>query len=317
MRGELLATRSRVIAIACVLAFAVVSPLFVDEFSVLVLNQCLIWGILALSLDLMLGYTGMASLGHAAYFGTGAYATAIMSATYGASFGEAFVVAIIAAAVVTAICALVALRASDVYFLMITFALAMLIWGLAYRWDSMTGGENGIAGIDRPLFMEDTITYYYFTLIVAAGVFLFFSVLVHSCFGKTMVGIRESESRMRALGYNVWLHKFIIYMLSGLFSGLAGFLWVYYNSYVAPTDVELVTSFNALLMVSLGGPGTLAGPLLGSTIFVILDNSVNMFTERSLTVVGCIYIVVVLFAPEGIMGFIKQLRTRAQKVNNE
>ena len=134
MIGELLTSRVRMIAIASVLALAALLPLFVDEFSVLVLNQCLIWGILALSLDLMLGYTGMASLGHAAYFGTGAYATAIMSATYGASFGEAFVVAIIAAAVVTAICALVALRASDVYFLMITFALAMIIWGLAYRW---------------------------------------------------------------------------------------------------------------------------------------------------------------------------------------
>ncbi len=317
MIGELLISRGRVIAIAVILVFAGISPLFVDEFSVLVLNQCLIWGIFALSLDLMLGYTGMASLGHAAYFGTGAYATAIMSATYGASFGEAFVVALIAAAVITAICAVVALRASDVYFLMITFALAMLVWGLAYRWDSMTGGENGIAGIDRPLFMEGTVAYYYFTLIVAAVVFLFFSILVHSCFGKTLVGIRESESRMRALGYNVWLHKFIIYMISGIFSGLAGFLWVYYNSYVAPTDVELVTSFNALLMVSLGGAGTLAGPLLGSTIFVILDNTVNMFTERSLTVVGCIYIVVVLFAPEGIMGFIKQLRMRARETDNE
>lgn len=285
----------------------VVYPMIGDEFTVIILTQCVIWGILASSLNLMLGYTGLASLGHAAYFGSGAYAAAIMSVHYQSTFLEALAVSLLVSVIVTAVFALVALRATGVYFLMITFALAMLVWGLAYRWDSMTGGENGIAGITRPDFLTNTLTFHYFALLIGVGVFLFFISLVRSSFGKTLVGIRESESRMQTLGYNVWLHKYIIYLISGFFSGLAGFLWVFYNSYVAPTDVELLTSFNALLMVSLGGPGTLIGPVLGSAIFVFLDNTVNMYTERSLTVIGIVYITVVLFAPKGVVGLIRQL----------
>lgn len=305
--------RGRIIGMAATLLFFGIGPLFTDEFGAIVLTQCVIWAILAMSLDLMVGYTGLASLGHAAFFGAGAYGAAIMAVTYKAGFLEAFLVALLVAAVITAIFALVALRATGVYFLMITFALAMLIWGLAYRWDSMTGGENGIAGMDRPEFLQDTVVFYYFTLLIGIGVFILFTFLVRSSFGKTLVGIRESESRMRTLGYNVWLHKYIIYMLSGIFSGLAGFLWVYHNSYVAPTDVELITSFSALLMVSIGGVGTLIGPILGATIFVFLENFVNMYTERSLSVVGAVYIIVVMFAPEGIIGLIRQVSARRER----
>jgi branched-chain amino acid transport system permease protein len=285
-------------------------PLFADEFVILVLTQCIIWGILAMSLDIMLGYTGLASLGHAAYFGAGAYATAIMSVHYQATLIETLLISLLVAGIVTAIFALVALRASGIYFLMITFALAMLLWGLAYRWDTMTGGENGIAGVQRPGFIHGTLVFHYFTLLIGIGVFIFFALLVRSSFGKTLLGVRESESRMRNLGYNVWLHKYLIYLISGIFSGLAGFLWVYYNSYVAPSDVTLLTSFNALLMVSVGGAGTLVGAMLGSTIFVFLQNFVNMYTERWLTVVGIVYVAVVLFAPEGIMGLVRRLSVR-------
>ena len=291
-----------VLAILVGVAVFAVAPLLASEFIVLVLTQCLIWAILAMSLDLMLGYTGLASLGHAAYFGSGAYAAAIATAHYHVSFVSALAVGLFVSAVVTAVFALVALRASGVYFLMITFALAMLLWGLAYRWNTMTGGENGIAGIQRPAFLATSLAFHYFVLAVTILVVLFFVLLVRSAFGRTLVGIRESEARMRTLGYNVWLHKYIVYMISGLFSGLAGFLWTFYNGYVAPSDIELATSFNALLMVSLGGAGTLVGSILGSTIFTLLHNLVNLATDRWLTIVGLVYIAVVLFAPEGIMG---------------
>ncbi|MDA0999090.1 MAG: branched-chain amino acid ABC transporter permease [bacterium] len=310
MIAELLTRRGRTAGGAAVLLFFVIGPLLTDRFGAIVLTQCVIWAILAMSLDLMLGYAGMASLGHAAFFGAGAYATAIMAVTYKAGFIETFLVALLVAAVITAIFALVALRAGGVYFLMITFSLAMLVWGLAYRWDSMTGGENGISGLRRPEILQNTVVFYYLTLLIGAGLFILFSVLVRSSFGKTLVGIRESESRMRTLGYNVWLHKYIIYMISGIFSGLSGFLWAYHNSYVAPGDVELITSFSALLMVSIGGVGTLIGPILGATIFVFLENIVNMYTERSLSVVGAVYIIVVLFAPAGIIGLIRQISAR-------
>jgi branched-chain amino acid transport system permease protein len=297
--------RARPIVMAAILlavALFAIAPPFASEFLVIVLTQCLIWAILAMSLDLMLGYTGLASLGHAAYFGSGAYAAAIATAHFKASFVAALGAALLVAAAVTAVFALVALRAAGVYFLIITFALAMLLWGLAYRWNTMTGGENGIAGIQRPALLGGSLAYHYFVLAVFALVVLFFVVLVRSAFGRSLVGIRESEARMRTLGYNVWLHKYIVYMISGVVSGLAGFLWTFYNGYVAPSDIELATSFNALLMVSLGGAGTLVGPILGSTIFVLLHNLVNLATDRWLTIVGLVYIAVVLFAPEGLMG---------------
>ncbi len=312
MIATLLSTRRNIIMLLGASILFAILPLFADQFVIIVLTQCIIWGILAMSLDLMLGYTGLASLGHGAYFGAGAYGTAIMSVYYQAPFIETVLISLLVAAIVTAIFAPVALRASGIYFLMITFALSMLIWGLAYRWDSMTGGENGIAGVERPSFIHGTLVFHYFTLLIGIGVFIFFAVLVRSSFGKTLLGIRESESRMRSLGYNVWLHKYIIYMISGVFSGLAGSLWVLYNSYVAPSDVELLTSFNALLMVSVGGAGTLVGAILGSSIFVSLQNFVNIYTERWLTVVGIVYIAVVLFAPEGIMGLLRRLPAKEE-----
>lgn len=299
-------------AAAAALVFLAVYPWFASRFMVTVLVQCLIMAILAMSLDLMVGYTGLASLGHAAYFGTGAYAAAIMSVHYKAGFPEALAVGLLAAVAVTAVFALVALRATGVYFLMITFALAMLVWGLAYRWNSMTGGENGIAGVQRPAFIAGTTAFYYFVLAIAVCVFAFFAVLVRSSFGRTLVGIRESESRMRTLGYNVWLHKYIIFLLSGLFSGLSGVLWVYYDSLVAPPLVDLGTSFDALLMVSLGGGGTLVGAVLGALIFKMMENLVNLFTDRWLTVVALVYITVVLLAPQGIIGLLRDLAERRE-----
>ncbi|OGL60221.1 MAG: hypothetical protein A3J27_08885 [Candidatus Tectomicrobia bacterium RIFCSPLOWO2_12_FULL_69_37] len=309
---ELLRGRGRVAVAVAALVFFAVYPWFASRFMITVLVQCLIMAILAMSLDLMVGYTGMASLGHAAYFGSGAYAAAIVSVTYKASFPEALAVGLIVAVAVTAVFALVALRATGVYFLMITFALAMLIWGLAYRWNSMTGGENGIAGVQRPSFIAGTTTFYYFVLAIAAAVFVFFGVLVRSSFGRTLVGIRESESRMRTLGYNVWLHKYIVFLISGLFSGLAGVLWVFYDSLVAPPLVDLSTSFDALLMVSVGGGGTLVGAVLGAVIVKMLENLVNLVTDRWLTVVALVYITVVLLAPQGIIGLLRDLMARRE-----
>jgi branched-chain amino acid transport system permease protein len=307
---EALRGRGRMAVAVVALVFFAAYPWLASRFMVTVLIQCLIMAILAMSLDLMVGYTGMASLGHAAYFGTGAYAAAIMSVHYKAGFTEALAVGLLVAVAVTAVFALVALRAAGVYFLMITFALAMLVWGLAYRWNAMTGGENGIAGVQRPSFIAGTTAYYYFVLAIAAAVFVFFGVLVRSSFGRTLVGIRESESRMQTLGYNVWLHKYLIFLISGLFSGLSGVLWVFYDSLVAPPLVDLSTSFDALLMVSVGGGGTLVGAVLGAVIVKMLENLVNLITDRWLTVVALVYITVVLLAPQGIIGLLSGLMAR-------
>ena len=289
-----------------VLAAAAVAPVL-PSYPLTLLTQAVIVAILAMSLDVLLGYTGLASLGHAAYFGVAAYAVAILSTQYQRGFVVCFIVGVGLAAVVAAVFGLLAIRAIGTYFLMITLALGMVVWGLAFRWVSMTKGDNGIAGVPRPELgaawnLWNPLPFFYFALLGLVLAWALLALIVRSPFGLTLKGIRESESRMRALGYNVWLHKYLAFVLSGTFAGFAGVFWAYYNGFVSPVDVQLVTSVETLLMVALGGPGTLAGPALGAGVIVFLKNFVSVYTKRWLLILGAVYIGVILFAPRGVFG---------------
>src|SRR5687768_8499347 len=220
------------------------------------MTQTLIYAIVAMSLDLVLGYTGLSSLGHAAYLGLGAYSVGILATQYRAGFWTTLAVGVVLAAVVAAIFGLVALRATGVYFLMITLALGMVVWGLSNRWVSMTQGDNGISGVPRPdlgfgFVLPTNQRYYYFAPVAVGLAFLVLHRVVRSPFGMTLVGIRESESRMRTLGYHVWLHKYVGFVVAGGVGGFAGVLWGGYQGFVSPADVELTTSVKILLMVAL------------------------------------------------------------------
>jgi len=267
-----------------VLLAAAVAPVL-PAYPLTLLTQAFIVAILAMSLDVLLGYTGLPSLGHAAYFGVAAYAVAILATAFG----------------------LIAIRAAGTYFLMITLALGMVVWGLAFRWVSLTKGDNGISGVPRPELglpwsLWGPLPFFYFSLVTAVLAWVLMGLLVVSPFGMSLKGIRESESRMRILGYNVWLHKYLSFVISGTFAGLAGVLWAYYNGFVSPVDVQLVTSVETLLMVALGGPGTLAGPAVGAALIVFLKNFVSVYTKRWLLILGAVYIGVILFAPRGLAG---------------
>jgi branched-chain amino acid transport system permease protein len=307
----------RAVAPAIVFFLLLVAPPFLSSFLVTLLTQALIYAILAMSLDIILGYTGLASLGHAAYFGLGAYGVGILTTRYGAGFWVALPSGVLLAVAVAAVFGLVALRATGVYFLMITLALGMVVWGLAHRWVTMTQGDNGISAIPRPDLglpwsLTLSIPFYYFAL---AGFLIAFSILrviVRSPFGQTLVGIRESESRMRTLGYNVWLHKYIGFVIAGGFGGFAGALWAYYNGFVSPVELHLATSVEVLLMVALGGRGTLLGPALGAGIIVFLKNLVSVYTHRWLLILGAVYIATIVYAPEGILGAVKKWTRRAR-----
>jgi branched-chain amino acid transport system permease protein len=268
-----------------------------------------------MSLDVLLGYTGLPSLGHAAYFGVAAYAAAILAVDAGAGFATCLGAALAAAGLTAALFGVLAIRATGTYFLMITLALGMVVWGLAFRWVSMTKGDNGISGVARPALglpwdLTAPLPFFYFALACAALAWLLLGLLVSSPFGMSLKGIRESESRMRSLGYDVWLHKYLAFVLSGLFAGFAGVLWAYYNGFVSPVDVQLVTSVEGLLMVALGGSGTLVGPALGAVLIVFLKNFVSVYTKRWLLILGAVYIGVILFAPRGIVGALRAERAR-------
>jgi branched-chain amino acid transport system permease protein len=293
-------------------------PYLLSTYYLGLVIEILIFAVFAMSLDLLIGYTGMASLGHAAYFGVGAYAVGLLAIKLHWSVWSALPAALIIVALVATVFGFLALRTRGSYFLMITLALSQVAWGVAFGWRSLTGGDDGLTNVPRPEFaadwslVGDRSFYFFILLLVGAGVLLLTKV-VTSPFGFALRGIRESETRMQALGYNVWRYKFVAFIVAAVFAGLAGVLYAYYNRFVSPDYLGVFRSAEVLLMVILGGAGTLIGPAIGAAVIVLLENIISAYTERWLTVIGVIYILVALFAPNGIVGFVRDFRARRVK----
>jgi branched-chain amino acid transport system permease protein len=293
-------------------------PYLLSTYDLGIVVQMMIFSLFAMSLDLLVGFTGMPSLGHAAYFGIAAYTAGLLALKLGWGVWFAVPAALIASALTAVLFGFLALRTRGSYFLMITLALSQVAWGIAFGWRSLTGGDDGMPNIPRPSLgphwpLTDDRTFYYFVLaFVGLGALLLVRI-VASPFGYALRGIRESETRMRALGYDVWRYKFAAFVLAAVLAGLAGCLYVYYNRFVSPDYLQVVRSAEVLLMVILGGAGTLIGPAIGASLIVLLENLISAYTERWLMVIGVIYIMVAMFAPRGIMGFIRErLRARAR-----
>jgi branched-chain amino acid transport system permease protein len=286
------------------LVLLAVLPPSLPAYVVIVLTECLIYAIAAGSLDLLIGYTGLASLGHAAFFAVGAYTTALLTTRSSASFAAALAASVLLAAATSAVIGMLVLRAGGIYFMMITLSVSMCAWGLAYRWVSLTGGDTGIVSIPRPQLglVKGGLEFYYATLVLFLVCVTLYLLLVWSPFGKTLVGIRDSESRMRVLGFNVWLHKYLALVIAGAFAGLAGSLYAYYNGFVGPNTVDLAHSMQFVLMVIVGGPGTLVGPVIGAFIVTLLEKTVSVFTERWVMVLATVYVGTALWAPRGLLG---------------
>jgi branched-chain amino acid transport system permease protein len=292
------------------IALMAILPQFLTSYYLGLVVLMLIWGIFAMSLDLLLGYGGLPSLGQAAFFGSAAYAVAFLALNVANNFVVNVGVGLGLALALAAAFGLLVLRTRGVYFLMITLALSQVLWGLAFKWRSVTGGDDGLPGIPRPALgsweLTGTADFYY----LALGIFLIALVLLllitRSPFGRALVGIRESESRMEALGYNVWLYQYVTFILAGFFAGLAGTISAYYHGLVGPAELHIITSAKVLLMVILGGAGTLIGPVLGAAIIVFLENFLSGYTERWLFILGTIYVLVILFAPRGLYGPIRE-----------
>src|ERR1700730_1433183 len=246
-------SRNKVLLVVGLLvALAIVAP-HANSFVILLITRALVLGILAMSLDILLGFTGLPSLGQAAYLGVGAYLTAILATKYNFGLGWSFwlvvVLGMLTGRATAAFFGLFAIRASGVYFLMITLALGQCVWGLAYRWNSMTGGDNGINLPRRPEFainLADDVSYFYVVFAFFVASLLLLYLLVKSPFGRSLEGIREREVRMRMLGYNTSAPKYVAFVFAGSLGGLAGVLWAHANGHVSPEDVVLTTSVDAL-----------------------------------------------------------------------
>jgi len=296
------------------LALALLVP-HSTSFVVLLATRALVFAILAMSVDILLGFAGLASLGQAAYFSVGAYLTAILATKYQFGLGWDFWLVVffgmLLGAATAAFFGLFAVRAIGVYFLMITLALGQCIWGLAYRWNSLTGGDNGINVSVRPNFGIDLTgqrPFFYLVFGFFAVTLLALYILVRSPFGRSLEGIRERELRMKILGYNTWLHKYVAFIIAGAVGGLAGVLWAHTNGLVSPDTALLTTSVDALLMVVLGGAGTLIGSAIGSAVVFGLREYLSTLVPWWQYVLGGVYVLTILYLPMGLMGLPERIR---------
>lgn len=290
-------------------------PYILSTYYLGLVVQMMIFALFAMSLDLLIGYTGMASLGHAAYFGLAAYTTGLLALRLSWNLWLALPAGLLLAALTAALFGLLALRTRGSYFLMITLALSQVVWGIAFGWRTLTGGDDGLPDVPRPVLdlpwsLTDSTPFYYFVLVLVAAGTLLLIRIVASPFGHALRGIRESETRMLALGYNVWRYKLVAFVLAATFAGLAGCLYVYYNRFVSPDYLHVARSAEVLLMVILGGAGTLIGPAIGAALIVLLQNIISGYTERWLIVLGVIYVLVAMLAPRGLVGFVRDLRAK-------
>jgi len=292
-------------AIAVAVAALIALPYVVTQiYYVNIASQILLYAIFALGLNVLVGYAGLVSLGHAGLFGVAGYAVAYLLAA-GHGHGYAIAAALAIGLAATAGFAALSLRASGIGFIMITLALGEIIWGLAYRWISVTNGDNGINVTARPapfgLHLETARGFYDASLVVFLVAVAAVAVFVNSPFGVALCGTRDQPRRMNALGYDVWTIRFCAFMFSGLLSSIAGILFVYYNQFISPQALALTASAEGLLMVISGGAATLLGPVAGAALVVIVKNVASAYVERWNFMLGAIFVAIVVFMPEGLV----------------
>jgi branched-chain amino acid transport system permease protein len=295
-------TGTRFLLWAVLVALLVALPLLVPTYQVSLATQILIFAVLGMSIDILAGYAGRTPLGHGAIFGTATYVAIWFTTTHGGTLWSGLLLGVLAAGIVALIFALLAVRTSGVYFLLLTLALGMIVWGVCLRWTAVTGGENGLRGSLRPTWLAGQTSFYWLVLGVVAVITVALHRILISPFGLSLRGIRESDSRMRSLGYNSTLHLLIAFVISGLVAGMAGGLYAMFNEYVSPSTVALGQSVRGLLIAVVGGVGTMYGGFIGAIIIIVLENLVSAYTDRWQTVMGLMFILIMIFAPEGVIG---------------
>ena len=293
-----------------VLIFLVLLPSVAGEFYINLASQVLIFAVFAASINLLLGYGGLPSLGHAAYLGTAAYLSALIGLKLGLGHWIAAPAALAGTTLMACLFGLIALRASGLGFLMLTLAMSQVLWGTAYRWVSLTDGDNGLRGLTRPFGLDGATPFYYFVLVVTALSIWLMARYVASPLGVALKGTRDQPRRMSALGHNVWLVRWITFVYAGFWGAVSGLLFVYYHKYIHPISLSLTNSAEGLLAVIAGGSGTLGGPLVGAAIVMLLKNWASAYVERWNMLLGFVFVVIVVFMPEGVVPGVRRLWRR-------
>jgi branched-chain amino acid transport system permease protein len=303
------------IGFAVVLAALAAAPLVLPEFWRRFVTEILIWGLLAMSSDILIGYTGMVSFGHSAFFGLGMYggAAALLTVTP-PNLWLALLYGLLGAAGVAVFVAYFATRLRDIYFSITTLVFSQIFYVIIFTWTAVTGGENGLTfrrpdlsfpGLLSVPFTAETL--HWFVLGVVTLSYLVLRRITRSPFGMVLQAIRENEPRTRAIGYPVERYKIVAVMLSGLFAGLAGVLYALQNKFAAPDFVFFLISGETVIFNVMGGIGTLVGPVAGAAFFLLLREGLSrFFTEYYLIPVGLIFTAMVIFMPQGLLGFCRR-----------
>ena len=302
--------RARVLALLALVAM-LAFPLLVADYPRTIVAEIYIFAVLAMSLDLLLGYTGLMSLGHAAFFGLGAYAVVVLGALFGVDAWIGLAAGIVLAAAGAAVIGFFCIRTTGIPFLMLTLAFSQLVFSVALKWRDVTGGSDGIAIAEKPslfgLSLDNSLTMYYLTFAVFLLCYLGLRRLIEAPLGRVFIGIRENEARMRAIGYPTQHYKLLVFVIGGAVAGLAGGLYGIFNGFISPDAVYWSASGDILIMVMLGGTGTLVGPALGAAIFLLMKNLVSSWSDHWMLIIGAVFIGSVLFFPGGVWGTARQL----------
>jgi branched-chain amino acid transport system permease protein len=307
------------IGFAVVVLLLAAAPLVLPEFWRRFVTEILIWGLLAMSSDILIGYTGMVSFGHSAFFGLGIYgAAAALLTVRPPNLWLAMVYGLVGAAVVAAFVAYFSTRLRDIYFSITTLVFSQIFYVIIFTWTEVTGGENGLTFSQPALAIPGLfatrftpVTLHWFVLAVVTASYLLLRRITQSPFGMVLQSIRENEPRTRAIGYHVERYKIVAIMLSGLFAGLAGVLYAIQNKFAAPDFVQFFVSGEVVIFNVMGGMGTLVGPVAGAAFFLLLREVFSrVVAEYYLIPVGIIFTLMVIFLPQGLLGFARRALNR-------
>jgi branched-chain amino acid transport system permease protein len=297
------------------LLFLLVVPMFMGVFWIHILTEIVILGLFSMSFNLLFGYTGKLSFGHAAYYGAGAYVMALLLTQSSLPFFVCVVLAVAFSGVIALVFGFLCVRSTGIYFSILTLALGQFVYYIVVNWYDVTGGDNGIQGIHPPEILQDPYAYYYMALGVVSIALLFMSRVINSPFGYTLRSIRDNSHRAEYIGIDVKLSVLMCFVLAGMLAGLAGALWAPFARSIAPDLANWTQSGVPVFMTILGGPGQFLGPMVGAGVYTFLQAFVTAYTPYWPLVIGTIMIAIVLFLPGGITGGLLRLAGRAATGN--